>query len=559
MKEKLFCLLLGLSMALSLHASDWATDLVTLNPGVIDKVTYLPSTAYGPKWLRSYMIEYHQPLQHDAPELGNVPLRALLSVRYQEDFTHQMTQMHIGGYDLSNKVITYPNYYANQYYISSLGELAGRYGGNLLQVEHRYFGESCPNAPWATVGYCEAKEAAADFHALIEAMKKVFKGKWAITGVSKGGTTTAIQQALYPEDADCFVPYSGPFLDIEGDTRMQEYCLTEACTPEIREEMLHIKKEMLNRPDIYPLFRDYYWGPESYGWDKLLRCYFLDAAESFNYDLYAYASRVDVEVMIANSHSYLEHFNLTDYTDEMLLYMMVNNTAEIDEKYDNWVAESFLPAKGSDRSSARQRYKGQKHTYVHHAPLPVFSISPQEWDPSLTGYYYQAMHELGYFDLKWDYYYDTKAEADSVNALWRSQTINVLALGNSTFNDVVFDPTLLEEVRNATRNSQSKMLFIYGSDDFWTGARMDDDCVNGDNVRQYVLPAQNHAVYIYGVTDRTLRNEIWNFTDAIFAAEEESISGIQADKSEPTHFYDLYGRRLSPNALQNKLVIKSSR
>lgn len=74
----------------------------------------------------------------------------------------------------------------------------------------------------------------------MEAMKKVFKGKWALSGGSKGGFAVAVQQAFYPDDADCYVSYCAPFLNYEHDTRMQEYTMTEALTPELRAETFHI-------------------------------------------------------------------------------------------------------------------------------------------------------------------------------------------------------------------------------------------------------------------------------------------------------------------------------
>lgn len=559
MNKKLSLLTLGLTWALSLQASDWAEDLVSLNPGVIDSVVYLPSTAYGPKTLRSYMIYYHQPLLHDQPELGELPLRALLTLRYREDVTQKVTHVNIGGYSLDENVVTYPNYYANYYFTNSGGELAGRYRGNLLQPEHRYFGQSCPAAPWETLGYCEAKEAAADFHALIEAMKKVFHGKWAISGVSKGGTTTTIQQAFYPEDADCFVPYSGPFLDIDGDTRMQEHWMLNAWTPEMRESMLHIQKEMLNRAAIYPYYCQYYgWDPEEVYWGDFQRTFFLMSAGMIDFDLHAYSSREEVADLIASNQEYLAQHELDDYTDEMLLYMLVENTLVLDDKYDVWYDNTFEPEETTGYHGAPRRMKSKGHELVQRIPLPVFGIKESDWNPGITGYYYQAMHELGYFDLKWDYFYDTQAEADSVNTMWSGQTDNVLAFANYTFSEVVFNPSLMEEVRRNTGTSQSKILFIYGSDDTWTGACMDDEYINDENVRLYILPAQNHGVSINAVEDWDLKDELWEFTDAIFDPEPEAIVSTQADddNATPTIYYDLFGRRLETGALRNKLVIK---
>lgn len=544
-----------MSLAMTMQAKDWTDDLTELNPDVIDSVVYIPSTLYGPKTLRSYWIHYHQPLQHDAPELGTLPLRALLTIHHKDDFLNKMTQVNIGGYDLDESFGRYPNYYADYMFGISSGELAGRYKGNLLQPEHRYFGESCPMAPWATLGYCEAKEAAADFHALIEAMKKVFKGKWAVSGVSKGGTTTAIQQAFYPQDADCFVPYSGPFLGIVGDTRMQERWMTESWTPELREAMLHIQKEILHRPAIYQMYRRYYqWGPEYDRWDDLLRCFMLNAVGLLDNSLHAYSSQETVGKIFTSNQQRLEREGLSEYNDEMLLYMVVNGFHLLDEDYDQWYATNFETKRNA---KALDRMLTSGHTYVRRVPLPVFGISESEWDYSSVGYYYQASHELGYFDLKWDYFYDTQAEVDSVNALWHSQTDNVLSLGFHLFDSVEFNPELMDYVRTQTANAQGKILFIYGNDDMWTGACMDEDCINGQNVRQYILSEQNHGVCINDVADQELRDELWAFTDDIFDPSTESIAKTLTDATSPAVYYDLFGRRLNPNDLRSKIVIQA--
>jgi len=554
---KLSLILLFLSAVTSLQAAfntQWINQLIELNPGVIDTVTYISSNGYGPKTLRSYMIHYHQPLQHDHPELGDLPLRAVLTIHHQEDFLNAMTQVNIGGYSLSWYITTYPTYYADYYFGCSGGELAGRYSGNFLMPEHRYFGESVPEAPWSTLGYCEAKEATADFHALLEAMKKVFHGKWAISGVSKGGTTTAIQHAFYPNDADCFVPYSGPFLGHEYDTRMHEYWLTEAWTPEMREPFFDIQKKVLHRPNVYRLFRKYFgWDDPSYDeWDSLLRAYFIDYIGMFDCDAHAYKSRDEVNEIISGNASFLASHGVEDYTDEMLLYLVVNCKPDFDEAYDSWYKENFEQSEGKRQATLRD----QKHTLEFRLPMPVFGIPESDWDEGGTGYWYQAAHELGYFDLKWDLYYDTQAEADSVNAMWHTWCVNVFDLTDDTYDEVEFDYSLMERVRTNTASSNRAMLYIYGSDDIWTGARMDADCINDDNVRQYVLPAQNHGVSISAVTDAELREELWAFTDSIFRPQEQAIRSVQADRHQRSTYYDMWGRPLGNRPLRNVMVVK---
>lgn len=559
MYKKLSLIAACMSMALAAMAENWKEQLVNLNPDVIDKVVTIKPNGYGPATLSSYWIYYHQPLVHDEPELGTLPLRALLTIRNTEDFTHLMTQVNIGGYSLSEYYDMYPNWYADYYFHESGGELAGRYGGNLLQPEHRYFGKSAPEAPWSTLGYCEAKEAAADFHALIEAMKKVFVGKWAISGVSKGGTTTAIQHAFYPEDADCFVPYSGPFLHNVGDTRMQERWMTQAWNTELREAFCHIQKEMLNRPNIYKMFKSYYnWDDVDPYWDDLLRCYMLSTVGLIDCDLHAYESQSEAYRVIQQNNKQLEEHELEDYSDEMLLFMLATTKPEVDDSFDSWYRQHFYKDEEEETPEGVMRVNGRGATFEHRLPMPVYGIEEKDYDADDTGYWYQAAHELGYFDLKWDFFYDTQEEIDSVNAMWSHWTINVMMLGGSTFDNVVFEPEMMEDVFYNTGHSDRPVLFIYGNDDIWTGAGMPCERVNGDNIRQYVLPNQNHGVSINAVTDPELQAELWAFTDSIFSPETEAIQTTLADRQSGSAYYDLWGRKLDATMLRNRLAVKKN-
>ena len=198
MKRLLALLTLGILFASSLQAQEadeLPGELVRLNPEVIDSVEMIQDpNEYA---FISYLIYYHQPLKHEAPELGSLPLRAMLTITYGSDYWDDMMQMHIGGYELDSTLVKAPNQTVSNRLGTSRAELMDKYGGHLLEPEHRFFGESCPEHPASLLGYCTAEEAAADFHALAEALKKVFKGKWAITGTSKGGGAAADKKTRY--------------------------------------------------------------------------------------------------------------------------------------------------------------------------------------------------------------------------------------------------------------------------------------------------------------------------------------------------------------------------
>lgn len=558
MKKELTLVALSMALGSTLQASDWRQQLVSLNPGVIDSVSVLSKDVNSSDLCHSYMIHYHQPLQHDTPELGDLPLRALLTLRNEEDFTDLMMQMYIGGYQLDEVLVKSPDEYFDSELNSAVAEVAGRYGGNLLQPEHRYFGESCPENPWESLGYCEAKEAAADFHALVQAMKKVFTGKWAITGISKGGITTTMQHAFYPDDADCYVPYSGPFLGYYHDLRMQDRYMTYSWAPEQNEKMLHLQRRMTGSEELFGYFcMANGLDPEVGANEPEVLCSFALAAASIDQSPRAYSSRELVDEIFAYNENKLQQMGLEDYSTEMMLYMILNDRVLIDQEFFDWYQRNFV-TEGTANGPRHARLKEDvKLEYKHKLLLPVFGVDEEIWnqDPTLA-YSYQAAHELGYFDMRFDYYFDDPEDADMVNAMWMNLYNNVLeAEMGEVYAGVEYSPELFTFVRQQTAQAEKPILFIYGGDDIWTGAHMEDEHVNADNVRLYVLPEQNHRASISAVTDTSLQNELWAFTDAVFS-NTVGITQLSDDASAPARYYDLYGRRVSEKALQGKVVVK---
>lgn len=144
-----------------------------------------------------------------------------------------------------------------------------------------------------------------------------------------------------------------------------------------------------------------------------------------------------------------------------------------------------------------------------------------------------------------------------VTDIWQSMYSNVLdCLMGGLFAGVEYNPELFAFVRQQTAQAKKPILFLYGQDDVWAGAHMEDEHINGDNVRLYVLPEQNHMVSINAVTDTDLQAELWAFTDAVFAPNPTGIRTLHDDASAPVRYYDLFGRRLSEQSLQGKLVLR---
>lgn len=340
--------------------------------------------------------------------------------------------------------------------------------------------------------------------------------------MSKGGIATAIQHAYYPDDADCFVPYVAPLLTSANDMRIQERSMTEPWTPEMRDQTRHILTEMLNRPAVYNWFeKDKKLGPER---DAECRCLFLAAA----YDLIAEAqqvrSREGVSNILEANKARLKEDGLVDYSDMMLAYMLKNSTFQLIENY----LIAFEATEWNKQSQDATRASKDNN-------LPEFNAER-------TGYFYQSVHELGYYGFKWDYFYDTQAKIDSVNTLWQSNVPNLMALKNGDYyGTIAFNPELMTLVRQQTASATKPLLYIYGGDDFWTGGHIEDQYVNGENVRLYILPEQNHEACIEKMTDTEMQNELWAFLDQVFRNNPDAIEQINQPAAGAKSRYNLMG------------------
>lgn len=91
------------------------------------------------------------------------------------------------------------------------------FGTNQIQVEHRFFSDSVPKShDWAKLTIAQS---AADFHAVTEAFKQLYRHRWVNTGASKGGMTSVYHRHFYPQDLDGTVADVAPLSLAVDDER----------------------------------------------------------------------------------------------------------------------------------------------------------------------------------------------------------------------------------------------------------------------------------------------------------------------------------------------------
>lgn len=386
-------------------------------------------------------------------------------------FEQRVFVMHAGN-DRPTVLVTEgygADYAANPRYREELSRLLD---ANLIVVEHRYFSESVPSPRYWE--FLNGHQAMTDLHKIREMFSTVYPGKWIATGISKGGQTALMYRTLYPDDVDITVSYVAPLCQGVEDGRHEPFIARKAGTPEAREKILNFQKEILIRRDsLMPLFIS-----------------FCDSAE----------------------------LNFTRPVNEIFDYCVL----EYSFAFWQWGTDpEKIPA--SDASDK-----------LHFAHLMQIA-SPDYFvrDSPTMPFFIQAAKELGYYG------YDTKpfrfkvertrfvpnkkknrktdsVSVDSVPAgEWVTRKYPAMELKNARgylkdlFLPEMYKPrfkkALYREQRDFIKETDARMVFIYGQWDPWTAAAVPNP--NKPNILYYVEPGGSHRARI-GTLPESMRNEL---------------------------------------------------
>lgn len=232
MKRLFTSLFLSLLFTLAIHASDSELKQKLSSLPGISQIEALNSQHYAEK----YVVRITQPLDHANPSAGV--------------FTQRVIVNHI-GFDCPTVIVTEgygAGYALREQYQDELSRL---FNTNVIVVEHRYFLESTPSPlNW---DYLTAENSAYDLHKVNTTFKEIYKNKWISTGISKGGQTTMLYRAYFPNDVDISVPYVGPLNRGVEDGR-HEIFLRKVGSKAVRKKVEAFQLEVLKRrTDLIPL------------------------------------------------------------------------------------------------------------------------------------------------------------------------------------------------------------------------------------------------------------------------------------------------------------------
>ncbi len=181
---------------------------------------------------RAFALTFDQPVNHANPG---------------QRFAQHATLLHR---DTTSPLIVATTGYGD-YIKNRRVELTRLVAGNQISIEHRFFNASRPDpADWTQL---TVRNAAADEHVIIAALRTIYVGKVATTGASKGGMTAIYHRRFYPDDVDASFPYVAPQSLSDQDPRYMQFLAVvgpAACRNAIHDlqvELLTRRRAMLQQ------------------------------------------------------------------------------------------------------------------------------------------------------------------------------------------------------------------------------------------------------------------------------------------------------------------------
>ncbi len=168
--------------------------------------------------VKCYRVTISQPIDHQTPG---------------RTFEQRLFVMH-RGCDRPTVVADWG--YENQDFFED--ELDVLFQANAIWIEHRYQGESLPDAGDWDWTQLTIENGANDMHRVIESFKHLYGANWVSTGTSKGGITATYHSYFFPHDLDGVIPYVAPASLSRVDPSYQVYLdsvLPAACAQRIRD------------------------------------------------------------------------------------------------------------------------------------------------------------------------------------------------------------------------------------------------------------------------------------------------------------------------------------
>lgn len=468
-----------------------------------DRVTIIKDTIDKDGSKVTYFY-FNQPLDHKNPEAGSFKQYCAFHYRHPDS----VTILHTQGYSISERK------YFSQPDISKI------FGGNYLEVEHRYYKRSeigNSGEDYKTPSYWNLNTAAqstADLHDIVTAMKttKAFNGKWISTGISKNGILTTLYAYYYPNEVDVYVPFCAPFCTEAESSGIGHY-VTKQCAKgtEAQEKSWEALKNYLSDGDLQEEVAVLYKAEfadnakvQKYSTKSITRLmayrFMKTMFQKFAYHpIDEWADVIPTSASSAKKYYLFASLGKNNFNKRLKELRKLYEIEKEDEYYDyeDDTYDDYEDFEDDDDYWDEEESAAEESEQV--VPSKVLDII----------YSIQASKELGYFLYDWQWLLDDEYITENdVKTFNRWQTI----IRYNTNYETTYDggklmKNVLSFVQNNRNDKKCRMLFVYGADDPWTGAAIldpaaDDPYVKKHTVTKGVHNWQLNNPHYYGASDK---------------------------------------------------------
>ncbi len=437
----------------------------------------------------NYFFYYLQPIDHTNPQVGS----------YNQHVAMQLSEL---------KAPVVVN--TQGYMMEMKGEAAAdndlrtALGANWVEIEHRYFENSMPEpVDSVRMNYLYTVQAACDIHRVVEMLQKnLFKNNvWVATGVSKGGVTTGLQ-AYYSDmygwkDFDLFVPFCAPFLagtpDSPTDTAIGKYLVYSCGTgypADSEENKAYIRlQKILQQVVAKPRLRN-----------EVLRRFHMREPDNYQRVLDVYGPK-EPEVLCAALNSFQEAL-LGDYAelrfsswaplipDPDLVKAGPEDGTTDDAQAIDAVCDFFFSS-STELAKKLEAAAEEPGTKARHTEEEMIAQRATMAD---MAYFVQSVRELGCVGI--DYSWIRKGSFITPQlALEVADKASGRARSMDFYEGQWDGGKLMSAFRKwVYTETTQKMVFVYGSDDPWTGGAIDYAAAEANPNVVFVLnPGGIHA------------------------------------------------------------------
>ena len=293
----LFCVLISSSVLVSQHGTASIEETLFNLPDIqFQKID-------SKEDVETFEVMVRQPVDHHDIQSEYFYQRVVLEHRGYD----RPTVMNTNGYALSNNP----------------PEIVDMLDANLLNIEHRYFGNSIPDSvDWR---YLNLIQVTADLHHIHELFNRIYKEKWISTGISKGGQTTIYYRYFYPDDVDVSIPYVAPVNKSVSDPRIYDF-LDSVGPADCRSTVFKIQKSLLmNKEWMLERLKWYAIGKEmTFDYVGSLEAAYELAVLEYPFSFWQGGSDCALLPALENNEALLNHFidavGLSLYDDRLIAY-----------------------------------------------------------------------------------------------------------------------------------------------------------------------------------------------------------------------------------------------